>query len=95
MNEEIRRILTINESGKHYFDAKDVAKFHGVSLNAVYSSRKQANKLDKLMAFEVLKEKMGMGEDEVSLVGDKNGVLNGLDGVLLADKKYQIFFKEV
>jgi len=56
---EILKLLQVREDlpnkTKYYFDAKDVAKYHNVSLNAVYASRKlKTDKLDKLMAFDKL-----------------------------------------
>lgn len=96
MNDKVKKLLSVrDENDKHIFEAKDVASFHDVSLNAVYNSRKVGDKLDKLMAFAKMQE--ALAEDEkntVSLSGDKDGLLNGLEKVL-DDRKYVVFYKEI
>ena len=54
---EIKRLLMItDEKGTHVMMAKDVVKATGLSANAVYQSRKNGNKLDKLAAFNRIQE---------------------------------------
>ena len=96
MYNKLKEILTLQKNGKYLFKAKEVAEFHDVSLNAVYASRKQKNKLDKLMAFDKALE--ALKEDEkntVIITGDKNGILDGLKGILQEGKKYKILYKEI
>jgi len=97
MNENVRKLLSIKDSrGKYNFKAKDVSEFHKVSLNAVYTSRKVGDKLDKLMAFAKMQETMEEDEKStIAITGDKEGVINGLGNILEDDKKYQIKYKEI
>lgn len=54
------------------------------------------DKLDKLLAFEKMRE--AIEEDEkntMAIAGDKIGVLNGLENILKENKKYEIQYKEI
>jgi len=96
MYEKLKDILSLKKNGKYLFEAKEVAKFHGVSLNAVYNSRKQTDKLDKLMVFDKIASMIEEDEkNTVAITGDKVGVLNGLENILQDDKKYKILYKEI
>lgn len=55
--EEIKILLGITDKkGSHVMDAKEVMKRTGRTSNAVYQSRKNGNKLDKLAAYERIQE---------------------------------------
>lgn len=54
---EIKKLLSITgEHGTHVMTAKEIVERSGKSLNAVYQSRRNGNKLDKLAAFERIQE---------------------------------------
>ena len=96
----IQDLLKIKIDGKYIFEAKDVANFHNVSLNAVYSSRSSnkrgLDKLDKLMAFEKIKEIINEPlEDNISLSGHKDNIMEVLSSILKNDKKYKVTYDEI
>lgn len=97
MNGSVKKLLSLkDENDKYIFEAKDVAKFHKVSLNAVYNSRKVGDKLDKLMAFEKMKEAIEKDEkNTISISGEKESVVNGLKNILSESVKYEINYKEI
>lgn len=97
MADEIKRLLAIKDaSGNFVLDADEVAELTGKKRNAVYESRKNDCKLDKLAIFEKVKQIVDAGEKDVTkLAGDKNGVLNGIDGVLKDGARYEITIREV
>lgn len=54
------------------------------------------DKLDKLMAFDKLKEAIKRDEkNTVKISGDKEGLLSGLENILAEDKNYEIYYKEI
>ena len=96
MNEKLKEILALQKNGKYIYTAREVSEFHRVSLNAVYSSRKKTDKLDKLMIFDKIASMIEEDEkNTVAITGDKKGVLNGLENILQEDKKYKILYKEI
>ena len=116
ITEEIKKLLMIkDEDDNYYISSKDVAEFHGMSLNSVYSSRERhptqlkkkeyrekkglpfvTDKLYKLYAFERLKQiLLEQEKKELSIQGNKAGVLNGLNSILDDDKKYKIVYEEI
>ena len=94
---ELKKLLAIKDAdGKFVLEADEVAKITGKKRNAVYESRKNDCKLDKLAIFEKVKEIIETDEqNKTVLAGDKNGILNGLDGVLEDGKRYTIEIREV
>jgi len=57
LQSEIKKLLTIaDEKGSHVMSANEVLERQGVSSNAVYQSRKNGNKLDKISAYERIQE---------------------------------------
>ena len=97
MVNELKRLLAIKDANDNFvLDADEVAKLTGKKRNAVYESRKCDCKLDKLAIFEKAKELVEAGEKNITtLAGDKNGVLNGIDGVLKDGTRYEITIREV
>jgi len=96
MYEKIKEVLKLKKNGRYIYKAKEVAKFHGVSLNAVYNSRKKGNRLDKLMVFDKLSDIIKEEEKKtIAITGDKKGILDGLSSLLKEDKKYKILYKEI
>jgi hypothetical protein len=97
MDKKIKEILQIHdENGKYFFSGKEVAEFHSVSLNSVYSSRKVGNKLDRLLAFEKLKQLLEDDEkNKLSISGEKFALIDALTKVLDFDKSYEITYKTI
>lgn len=95
--EEILKLLAIkDENGDFVIDANEVAKAQNKSLNAVYTSRKGSCKLDKLTAFDKVRDLIEKNETQrIAIVGDKSGVMDGLSGVLKENTRYEINYKEV
>jgi len=96
----IKDLLKIKIDGKYIFEAKDVANFHDVSLNAVYSSRSSnkrgLDKLDKLMAFEKIKEIIDEPfEENILLSGNKNNIIEALNSILKDNQKYKVTYDEI
>lgn len=97
MMADVKRLLSIKDvEGEFILDAKDVAKAQDKSLNAVYASRKSDCKLDKLTAFDKIKDLVDANEKEKTMLnGDKLCVLAGLRDILKHGTKYEINYKEV
>jgi len=58
MNTRIRQLLAIKDKNDNYFlDAKEVAKFNGVGLNAVYESKESNPKQQILKKAKLAKGK--------------------------------------
>lgn len=94
---EIKEFMKIqDEKSKFIHKAKDVAEFNQVSLNAVYSSRKEEKKLDKLYVLNELSKKLDdIAKSNISISGEKEAVLSNLDSILVDNKQYKIYIKEL
>lgn len=97
MLEEIKQLLSIKDkSDKYVIDADEVAQITGKHRESVYASRKKDCKLDKLAIFEKIKELVEkVSCKETKIAGDRNGVLNSLDGMLKENTRYEISIIEV
>lgn len=94
--DEIKKLLEIKDGENFILDADEVAKITGKHRESIYASRKKDCKLDKLAIFEIIKELVAKKESNtIILAGDKDGVLNGLDGILKQDTRYKITIEEV
>jgi hypothetical protein len=96
----IQDLIKIKIDNKYIFEAKDVANFHNVSLNAVYNSRNSnkrgLDKLDKLMAFEKIKEIIEEPvEENISLSGHKDNIIQALNHLLQDEKRYKVNYDEI
>ena len=89
---DLKKLLAIKDSdGKFVLSADEVAKITGKKRNAVYESRKNDCKLDKLAIFEKIKEEIEeYDKNKTVIAGDKNCILKGLHGVLMDNKIYKI-----
>ena len=97
MLEEIKQLLSIKDKNdKYVIDADEVANITGKHRESVYASRKKDCKLDKLAIFEKIKEIVEKASfKETKVAGDRMGVLNGLDGMLRENTRYEISIVEV
>ena len=98
MSKSVLDMLRIKRTikGKDVYarQAKDVAKYHGVHVNAVYASRRKqdgSEKLDKLMAFdEAVSELYGGEETGLSVRGSKEFLMELLEKVMTDGNNYII-----
>ena len=97
MIDEIIKLLEVkDENGNFALDVKEVMDAQGKSSNAVYASRKGDCKLDKLTAFDKIKELIKKGEQKgLTITGNKFNVLASLDGLLEDEKVYEVKHREV
>lgn len=97
MIKEIKEFIKIQDDNlKFIHKAKDVADFNQVSLNAVYTSRRDEKKLDKLYVLNELPKKLDeIAKSNISISGEKEAVLSNLDSILIDDKQYKIYIKEL
>jgi len=60
------------------------------------SNKKGLDKLDKLMAFEKIKEIIDKPlKDNISLSGHKDNIIEALNSILKNDKKYKVTYDEI
>lgn len=98
MIEKIVKLLEIkDENGNYALTTKEVMKAQGKSSNAVSASRLKGDyKLDKLTAFDKIREIIEAGEQKgITLTGNKQNVLTSLAGLLEDKKLYEIKHREV
>lgn len=97
MIEKILKLLEVkDENGNFALDVKEVMQAQNKSSNAVYASRKGDCKLDKLTAFDKIKELIKKGEQKgVAVTGNKENIIDTLENVLKGDAQYEMKYKEV
>lgn len=94
---ELKELFAIKDAkGNFVLDADEVAKLTGRKVNAVYESRKNDCRLDKLAIFEKAKELIEKDEQKsIVVTGYKHIVTNVLESTLDNSKRYEIIIKEM
>lgn len=92
MISQIGKLLSIkDDNGQFVLSAEEVSFLVNKHKNSVYESRKSDCKLDKLAIFSILQDLVEMQQpQEREIIGDKEGVLDGLNGLLKENIKYRI-----
>lgn len=98
MNKTVCDMLKVKKNGKYVKTAKEVAGYHGVHVNAVYQSRKSKknpDRLDKLMLFDEASNIANYGSDDgLTMRGSKEGLLDFMAKAMEDGKNYLIVFTE-
>ena len=98
MNKKLFDILQVKVNGKYVNSAQEVADYHDVHKNAVYQSRKNKKKpdrLDKLMLFDKALEIASCEEEAgLGIQGSKEELLETLVRIMQGGKRYSVVFEE-